>query len=241
MAGEHYVVKHWSSAKAEADYRNKPPTVVTVNDRAAVRDAIITRVRQSGFEFVPRSDWAAHKSRPAGLDNDWTYNAIAIHTAGRSYTCGPAALQMQQIQDMHMKGRGWSDIAYHYAMDCFGNIYEGRDIRFKGAHLSNFNTGIIGIVLLENLMEPNEGDDFISKIKRAVGSVVTLDSPSIPEQQEENLKVFVKILQEFFPIKTLGGHREFPRQNEGEGHTCPGNVGLRLVGRLRKSSGLSKP
>lgn len=241
MAEPHYVIQHWSRATAVPDYRNQPAKVVTVNDRAATREAIISLTRRRGVEFIPRSDWAAHKSKPADLKNDWDYKQIAIHTAGRSYSCGPGALQLQQIQELHMDKRGKPDIGYHYAIDCFGNVYEGRDIRFKGEHLYQYNTGVIGIVLLENLIESGEGDDWIATAKRMAKAVVGLDDPKVPPAQEESLLKFIKVLQEFFHIQKLGGHREFPHQDEGDGHTCPGNVGIRLVGRLRTATGLTKP
>ncbi|WP_215782035.1 N-acetylmuramoyl-L-alanine amidase [Paludibacterium sp. B53371] len=241
MSEPHYTVTHWSRAQAQPDYRNKPAQVVTVNDRAATREAIITLTRRRGGEFVPRSDWAAHKSKSIDLKDDWDYKQIAIHTAGRSYSCGPGALQLQQIQEMHMDKKDKADIGYHYAIDCFGNVYEGRDIRFKGEHLNAYNTGVIGIVLLENLMESKEGNDWIATVKRATKAIVGLKEPTVPSAQEESLLRFIKVLQEFFNIKILGGHREFPHQEEGEGHTCPGNVGLQLVSRLRSATGLAKP
>lgn len=108
---------------------------------------------------MERSDWAAHKNRSERMTNDWDYSMIAIHHAGRSFSCGPAALQLQEIQDMQM-GKSVApsdDIGYHYARDCFGNIFEGRDIRFKGENLHNYNTGVIGILLMENLTDPEEG------------------------------------------------------------------------------------
>lgn len=194
------------------------------------------------MEFIPRSDWAAHKNRPEQLKNDWNYRGIAIHTAGRSYSCGPGALQLKQIQELHMgSSRGFADIGYHYAIDCFGNVYEGRDIRFQGSHLLLYNTGNIGIVLLENLMESGEGNDWIATAKRIAKAVVGQNEPKVPPAQEENLLKFVNVLQAFFHIQVLGGHREFPNQDKGEGHTCPGNVGIQLVGRLRTATGLAKP
>ncbi|MFB9159999.1 N-acetylmuramoyl-L-alanine amidase [Chromobacterium violaceum] len=218
-----------------------PTTVITVNDRAATREAIITGTRRAGVEFIPRSDWAALKNRSDNPDKDWNYKQIAIHTAGRSYSCGPGALQVQQIQEMHMNKRDKPDIGYHYAIDCFGNVYEGRDIRLKGEHLYRYNTGVIGIVLLENLMQPGEGGDWIASAQRAIKDTIGLSDPTVPPAQEESLQKFIKVLREYFNIEILGGHREFPKQNEGDGHTCPGNIGIQLVGRLRAATGLAKP
>lgn len=215
---------------------------ISVNDRAATRRAIISRVRQTGLNFVERSDWAAHKNRSARMHNDWDYTKIAIHHAGRSFTCGPAALQMQDIQEMQMgKDTAASDdIGYHYALDCFGNVFEGRDIRFKGENVHNYNTGVIGVVMLENLTDPEEGGDGVAKVRTILDSIGFKQRPQIPETQKNSLKTFIAILRDFFYINTLGGHREFPGQL-GEGKICPGNVGLALVKELRNFSGLNAP
>lgn len=56
----HYTPTQWATAFTESDYICKPFKLVTVNDRAATREAIITRVRQQGMEFVERSSWAGN-------------------------------------------------------------------------------------------------------------------------------------------------------------------------------------
>jgi hypothetical protein len=57
---------------------------------------------------------------------------------------------------------GFDDIGYHFGIDCQGNIYEGRDVRLKGSSVHNFNTGVIGIVLLNNLTTAEEGADALA-------------------------------------------------------------------------------
>ena len=47
--------------------------------------------------------------------------------------------------------RGWSDIAYHYAIGKYKGewrIMELRDVHTKGSHVKGLNTGNIGIVIL---------------------------------------------------------------------------------------------
>jgi N-acetylmuramoyl-L-alanine amidase len=215
---------------------------IKIHDRAATRQAIINHVRQDGMNFVERSDWAAHKNRSERMHDDWNYTKIAIHHSGRSFTCGPAALQMQEIQDMQMgKSTAASDdIGYHYALDCFGNVFEGRDIRFKGENVHNYNTGVIGVVLLENLSAPDEGRDGVAMVRKLLDTIGFNERPLPPEKQKQSLEAFIVILREFFFINTLGGHREFPGQL-GEGKICPGNAGLALVKDLREITGLSGP
>lgn len=236
-----YPVEHWTTVLAEPNYQMQAAKTVTVNDRAATRQAIITAVRRNGFEFIERSGWAAHKNKSDEMIDDWNYTKIAIHHAGRSFSCGPAALQMQEIQNLHMGNRKWSDIGYHYAADCFGNIYEGRDIRFKGAHLDEYNTGVIGIVFLENLSEPEDSHDRAGAILSILKRIGLGRDIVVPSIQKENIKKFIAILRQAFSITTLGGHQEFPKQNSQEARLCPGMHGIKLVKELRSWGGLSQP
>lgn len=225
-----YNIEHWTSLSTMAGSSKDDAALIKVDNRAATRQAIINHVRQNGMNFVER------------MRDDWDYTSIAIHHAGRSFTCGPAALQMQEIQDMQM-GRSTAaseDIGYHYALDCFGNVFEGRDIRFKGENVHNYNTGVIGIVLLENLTTPDEGRDGVAILRKLFDAMGFNGRPQVLEKQKQSLGAFIAILREFFYINTLGGHREFPGQL-GEGKICPGNVGLTLVKELRKLTGLSAP
>jgi hypothetical protein len=237
-----YKIQHWATGRTTVDGDVGDIISISVNDRAATRQAIINRVRKGSMNFVERSDWAAHKNRSKRMHDDWNYSKIAIHHAGRSFSCGPAALQLQDIQKMQM-GKSIApsdDIGYHYALDCFGNVFEGRDIRFKGESVHNYNTGVIGIVLLENLTEPGEGHDGVAKVHKFLGAVGFARLPEVDQRQIQSLAAFIAILREFFHIDTLGGHREFPGQL-GEGKICPGNIGLEIVGELRKSMGLGAP
>ncbi len=237
-----YKIQHWASSHTTVDGNAGDVLSISVNDRAATRQAIINRVRQGGMNFVERSDWAAHKNRSERMHDDWNYSKIAIHHAGRSFSCGPAALQLQDIQEMQMSKSVASsdDIGYHYALDCFGNVFEGRDIRFKGENVHNYNTGVVGIVLLENLTEPGEGHDGVARLQKLLGAAGLAHRPEVDERQKRSLATFVAILRDFFNIDTLGGHREFPGQL-GEGKICPGNVGLEIVRELRASMGLGAP
>jgi hypothetical protein len=238
---EHYKVAHWTVATAEANYKNQSPTEITVNDRAATRQAIINRVRQNGMKFVERSEWGAHKNKPANMANDWNYHSIAIHHAGRSASCGNASHQLQEIQDEQMsENKKFADIGYHYAIDCLGSVYEGRDIRFKGEHLYKFNTAVIGIVLLENLTEPEEGGDAVAKIRSFLNSIGINQHPQVPESQKISAEKLIKVLREFFKIAALGGHKEFPNQMK-EGRICPGKVGITFVKKLRSTLAIAAP
>ena len=210
---------------------------ITVNDRAATRATIFRRITAAGFHAIERSNWAAHKVK-TDLEPDWNYTMIAIHHAGRGYICNPGSLQMKEIQGLHQSD-DWGDIGYHYGIDCSGFIFEGRDIRYKGNHLGLFNTGAIGIVLLENLTTVEEGEDFIADVRVTAKEKLGYDTTqTIPSQQISALYALLASLQSVFNITTLGGHREYPHQ---EKRICPGNIAMELIDELRANTQLLPP
>lgn len=182
-------------------------TIITVNDRAATREAIIRFVSQNKCDFVERSSWGAHKAKGEMLD-DWNYSMIALHHAGRSVSCGVGAGQMRSIQEAHNKK--FDDIGYHYGIDCTGKVFEGRDIRFKGSNVNNYNTGVIGIVLLDNLTTAEEGGDVVAIARKTLETFYGNMDQTISEVQIESLLILIQALTSVFRVTMLGGHREFP-------------------------------
>ncbi|AIS15062.1 N-acetylmuramoyl-L-alanine amidase [Pseudomonas chlororaphis subsp. aurantiaca] len=214
------------------------PVPITVNDRAATREAIIKKVRSLDVTFVERSSWGAVKGKP-DMVMDWDYSMIALHHAGRSHSCTPGAEQMQEIQKGHLSQK-YDDIGYHYGIDCTGQIFEGRDIRLQGSSVLKFNTGLIGIVLLENLTTPEEGGDLIAKGRVALDHIGYSTTNVIPAVQIDALMHLIEALKSVFFIKNFGGHREYPGQ-ASEGKICPGNIGMELVRNIRAKTKLLPP
>jgi uncharacterized Zn-binding protein involved in type VI secretion len=215
------------------------PIAITVNDRAATREAIIQKVRELGHGFVERSGWHA---KPPGkpLERDWDYSMIALHHAGRSYSCNAGGEQMQDIQSFQ-QNKEFDDIGYHFGIDCSGIIYEGRDIRSKGGHLLAYNSNVLGIVLLNNLTTPEEGKDFVTLARTALDYLGLSTTNPLPSLQVNATINLITVLKDIYDIEHFGGHREFPHQDEGEAKICPGNVGMNLVKKIRAKTRLRKP
>jgi hypothetical protein len=230
-----------TTARAQEVKLDQPPSpvVITVNDRAATREAIIKKVRSLGATFVERSSWGAMKGK-SDMAMDWNYTMIALHHAGRSYECTAGGIkQMQGVQADHM-GNKFDDIGYHYGIACDGTVLEGRDIRLHGSSVKLFNTGVIGIVLLENLTTAEEGGDMVAKAREALEFVGYNTTNVMPAAQIDALLHLVDALKSVFVIERFGGHREFPGQ-ERDGKICPGNIGMELVGRIRTKTQLLPP
>ena len=216
------------------------PIPIAINDRAATREAIIRNVQTQGGTFIERSSWGAVPSNTE-MEQDWDYSMIALHHAGRSYSCAPGEQNIQEVYE-HQTGKNgrFSDIGYHYGIDCTGQILEARDIRLKGSHVLRFNTGVIGIVLLENLTTPEEGDDLIAAGRVALDRLGISTTNVVPAAQIDALQKLMSALKSVFLIKHFGGHKEYPGQ-AAEGKICPGNIGMELVRTLRAQNGLLPP
>ncbi|WP_109513949.1 PAAR domain-containing protein [Pseudomonas ovata] len=228
------------TANAQALNKGQPlvPLPITINDRAATREALIRKVRALGHEFVERSQW--HAKPPKNLlEPDWDYSMIALHHAGRSYSCGRGAEQMLETQKTH-QSKDFDDISYHYGIDCSGVLYEGRDIRFKASSVSSYNTGVIGIILLNNLTTPEEGKDWVTFARKNLHSLGVGTTHSIPATQADATITLINALKDIFFITRFGGHKEYPNQTL-EGKICPGNIGMELVQLIRTKTQLLTP
>lgn len=72
---------------------------------------------------------------------------IVHHTAGGIHET------MDSIRDLHVNGRGWSDIGYHYVIDRGGNLRLARPVWRIGAHCRGYNATSIGIAVMGNFEE----------------------------------------------------------------------------------------
>jgi uncharacterized protein with LGFP repeats len=79
--------------------------------------------------------------------------AVVHHTAGsNNYTAQQSASIVRGIQSYHMNANGYCDVAYHFLIDKYGQIFEGRGGGITnaiiGGHAGGFNTGSVGVALL---------------------------------------------------------------------------------------------
>ncbi|MCA8948374.1 MAG: N-acetylmuramoyl-L-alanine amidase [Planctomycetes bacterium] len=86
---------------------------------------------------------------------------ITVHHSAmyfRNDSPAAAAVQIQQIQHEHMAGRGYGDIGYHYLIDPAGRVWQGRPLRWQGAHASGANNiRNIGVCVLGNFVRGADG------------------------------------------------------------------------------------
>lgn len=101
--------------------------------------------------IVTRAQWGADESIRRPIDwNDTIRAAVVHHTVNANdYSQAEAPAIVRSIYAYHVKGRGWSDVGYHFLVDRFGTVYEGRkgslDAVPLGVHTGGFNTDTIGV------------------------------------------------------------------------------------------------
>lgn len=155
---------------------------------------------------IHRVDWGAKPIKEALASREESKNKIALHHTAGPAACGAAIVF--QIQDYHMHARGYADIGYHFLIDKDGNIYEGRELCYKGAHVEKSNTGCVGICCI---------GCFDDKECRGLASVIT-------EKLIESLVELVAQVALYYRIDLLAESNFLPHRDFPHAHTvCPGN------------------
>ena len=103
-------------------------------------------------------------------------NKIIIHC---SDTPEGRDVDAAEIKHWHVKGRGWSDIGYHYVVKLDGIVEVGRPIKRAGAHTIGQNLNSIGICYIGGKDKSNSvfKDTRTKRQKKALKNlIVTLKS-----------------------------------------------------------------
>ena len=125
----------------------------------------------------PRAEWAAAGDVPNIKDMDRMLppKYITIHHDGMTPFWGvtdlDARLRLEWIRNGH-RGKGWSDIGYHYIVDRSGVVWQGRDVtKWQGAHVKNRNENNIGVMCMGNFMLQRPSAAQVAGLNRTVAQL----------------------------------------------------------------------
>ncbi len=206
-AATHYRVR--SSSGAEPTFLHveflEQAVADSVEDGEPVDDGIgeVTQALSVGGVTVnSRASWGARAPRCVSSHSP---NRITIHhTATPTNDSLSVPARLRQIQAFHQDVNGWCDIGYQYLVSRDGRLWKGRGARQVGAHVTNNNTGNVGISVIG-----------------------TYTSTAPTEHQLNRIAALVRGLRNEFGIPItaakIKGHRDYG------GTTCPGN---KLYGKL---------
>lgn len=133
-------------------------------DAAARADQMLARAGQpvegGPVALIPRRAWGAMPARADRMDkNVGGWRRITIHHSAEREppdldgTQSASAAAVRSIQKAHVDGRetGWGDIGYHFVVDPYGRVFQGRELAWQGAHAKGAaNVQNIGICLIGN-------------------------------------------------------------------------------------------
>jgi hypothetical protein len=100
-------------------------------------------------EIVPREAWHALPANTELMEEQKPAEIVIHHTGQRQQRKVSLEVKMRGLQNFSMKaGRlgsltkpVWGDVPYHYYIDVFGRIGEGRDVSYAGDSIASDDTG----------------------------------------------------------------------------------------------------
>jgi hypothetical protein len=193
---------------------------------------------------IPRSEWDPAGLCPAGSGDATPPSRVHLHHTHIPVVHAPEEVPeaLQAICRFHRGDRGWSDIGYHYLIDPYGRVWQGRGALpseagatvIEGSHAQGFNSGGIGIVLIGDFdLAPPTDEALAATIELAgwlshrygldaaasVGAVSGGGSSTrFPEGTHVDLPV-------------VSGHRD-----TGNGTSCPGEHLYALLPHIREGA-----
>ncbi len=110
--------------------------------------------RDTDLSIIPRIRWASTGTRTGRVNAMNGVNRITLHHEGWNtvsfHDVSTTQDRLERIRRNHVNNLGWGDIGYHYIIDRAGRLWEGRPIRYQGAHVGGHNEHNLGIMLLGN-------------------------------------------------------------------------------------------
>ena len=108
----------------------------------------------------PRFLWARGAPDASIMNPMLPVTAVTVHHDGlERLVTGTSTREMAERLELYRIGhraRGWGDIGYHLVIDRAGRLWQGRAIRWQGAHVKDHNEGNVGVLVMGNfeLQEP---------------------------------------------------------------------------------------
>lgn len=129
------------------------------------------------IQAIPRSQWARAEPIMSKINPMAGIDRITVHHEGwrevwtSDFRSTAALIEHDRIAHLGMFNAG--DIGYHFIIDRAGRVWQGRDVRYQGAHVRANNEHNLGVMVLGNfdLQSPSEAQlttlrDTLIKLRR---------------------------------------------------------------------------
>jgi hypothetical protein len=106
------------------------------------------------IEVIPKESWGQPTTKDKCRTQEIRY--ISIHHSATMVTDNrKVPNNLRNYQRYHQK-QGWMDIAYHFAIDRNGNVYQGRDIDCAGDTFTKYDPSGHLLIMLDGNFEKQE-------------------------------------------------------------------------------------
>ncbi|MBV9803755.1 MAG: N-acetylmuramoyl-L-alanine amidase [Solirubrobacterales bacterium] len=178
--------------------------------------------------ILARSAWA-HGRAPHHVPEYGTVKLAFVHHSEtpNGYSAGEVPSILLSIFAYHRYVRGFFDIAYNFAIDAFGRIWEARaggiDEAVIGAHAGGYNQESTGMVVLGSFMSVAPSQAALGALTRLLAWKLSLHGlPALGRATVE-----VNPSDAFYTPFAPGAHVSLPRiagHRDGDQTSCPGDA-----------------
>jgi hypothetical protein len=166
----------------------------------------------SNLDIRPRTRWADQGPLMDRITPMGQVERITIHHEGWNPVVftdeETTAERLELIRRSHIQRLGAGDIGYHFVIDRAGRVWQGRDVRYQGAHVRGNNQNNIGVMCLGNF---------------------DIQSPS--PQQLQAMIATIRSLRTFYKVPV----REVKTHQEINPTACPGKSLQPFIAQARAS------
>ena len=128
---------------------------------------------------VSRDAWGAKAAKPANMTrSQGPWRRITVHHSAMSDPIDlsgrveDSSVAVRRMQRAHMQTSGYGDVGYHFFVDPWGRIFQGRELRYQGAHAGGSNNvGNVGICLIGNFDEERPTQAALETLETLVGTL----------------------------------------------------------------------
>lgn len=164
----------WEGVRVTVIDGSEGPTALELAESRANVQAL-----GAGPYIISRAEWGANENyRFDSQGNEiwereyYSLRALFVHHTATSPTYPDPAAAVRSIYYYHAVTQGWGDIGYHYIVDQYGNIYQGRygtevnGLVVEGGHALGYNRNTMGVSLIGNFASSGPSTVQINSLKQ---------------------------------------------------------------------------
>lgn len=130
------------------------PAQQSIYAPAAPQTPALPPTGSGALQAIPRSRWAKADPIMKQINPMGGVDCITVHHEGwkrvTTTDMGATAALIEHDRVSHLSMFHAGDIGYHYIIDRAGRLWEGRNVRYQGAHVRSNNEHNVGVMCLGN-------------------------------------------------------------------------------------------